>query len=76
MNQLFVGNHQDGFNMLKTLMEMHIPRIRKLNTPGAYVEQTVCPTFKHKSNPYTFQSDLNLYYQNEASYGRTYLEME
>ena len=33
-------------------------------------------TFKLKSNPYTFQSDLNLYYQTEASYNRTYTETE
>ena len=76
MNQLFVSNHQDNFNILKTLMEMHIPQIRKPNTPGAYAEQTAQSIFELKSNPYTFQSDLHLYYQKEASYGRTYLDME
>ena len=76
INQLFVGNRQDGFNMLKTLMEIHILKIRKPNTPGVYVKQTARPIFKIKSNPYAFQSDLNLYYQNEASHGRTYLDME
>ena len=55
---------------------MHIPRIQKPHTPSAYVEQSARSTFKLKSNPYTFQSDLNLYYQAEASYNRTYTEME
>ena len=79
MNQIFASNHQVQFNMLKTLMEMHTLRIQKPHTPSAYVEQTAWPTFKLRSNPYTFQtSDLQLYYQNEeTSYGRTYLqEME
>ena len=58
-------------------MEIHIPRIRKPHTPSAYVEQTAKrPTFRLKSNPYTFQSNLNLYYQTEAVYNRTYTEME
>ena len=77
MNQLFVSNHQDGFNMIRMRMEMHIPRIWKPHTPSAYVEQTGArPTFQLKSNLYTFQSDLNLYYQNEVSYNCTYFEME
>ena len=62
--------------MIKTILEMQIPRIPKPHTPSAYVEQTARRTFKLKSNPYTFQSDLNLYYQTEASYKRLYAEME
>ena len=76
MNQCFVSTHQDGLNILKIILEMHIPRIRKPHTPSAYAEQTARPTFRLKSNPYTFQSNLNLYYQTEASYNRTYTEME
>ena len=62
--------------MLKTLMEMHVPCIWKPHTPSMYVEQTTRPTFQLRSNPYAFQSDLNLYHQTEAATGRTYLEME
>ena len=50
MNQCFVSINQDGFNMLKTIMAMHILRIRKPHTPSAYVEQTAQPTFQLKSN--------------------------
>ena len=53
MNQCFVSTHQDGFNMLKTILEMHIPRIRKPRTPSAYVEQTAHSTLRLKSKPYT-----------------------
>ena len=76
MNQCFVSTNQDGYNMLKTILEMHIPRIRKPHTPSAFIEQTEHPTFQVKSNPYAFQSDLNLYYQTEAAYNRKYTEME
>ena len=76
MNQCFVSTNQDGYIMLKTILEMYIPRIRKPHTPSAYIEQTERPTFWVKSNPYTFQSDLNLYYQTEAAYNRKYTEME
>ena len=76
MNQCFVSTHQDGSNMLKTLMEMHIPSIHKPHMPSAYVEQTAQPTFKLKSNPYMFQKDLNLYYQTKKSYDKTYLDMK
>ena len=75
MNQCFVSTNQDGYNMLKPILEMHIPRIHKPHTPSTYIEQTERPTFRVKSNPYTFQSDLNLYYQTEAAHNRKYTEM-
>ena len=62
--------------MLKTILEMHIPRIRKPHTPSAYIKETERPTFRVKSNPYIFQSNLNLYYQTEAAYNRKHTKME
>ena len=55
---------------------MHIPRIFKPHTSSSYIEQIERSIFRVKSNLYTFQSDLNSYYQTEAAYNRKYMEME
>ena len=37
--------------MLKTLMEMHMPRICKPHTPSTYVDQTSRPAFPLSNQP-------------------------
>ena len=76
MNQCFVSTNQDGYNMLKIILEMHIPRIFKPHTSSSYIEQIERSIFRVKSNLYTFQSNLNLYCQTKAVYNTKYTEME
>ena len=71
------ANINDGYRMLKTLMELHLSQqLRESHTPSAYIYQTQRPTFPHNSQIFVYQNDLSLYYQTKRAYDREYTEVE
>eukprot|EP00536_Pseudo-nitzschia_multiseries_P011073 jgi/Psemu1/27802/gm1.27802_g len=68
--------HNDGYQLLKTIMVSHVGRLQHPHTPLAYLKQTAQPSYNKTRTLFGYEMDLKMFYQSEESYNRLYTDAE